>query len=132
MSLQETLSEKTGLLHARNLTAETVHADPVKRGYKQLEEVERELLLDRLAEEGVEVVAQRDLPVAPYVPLDEPTLRKEDLEFLRTGYRPVEVEEPGEDESDEFGADNQRLEQELEHSGPVGLSTEELNQMLDF
>lgn len=139
VSLQDTISGQTALLHASHLPAETRHdVDPVKRSRGQLEAVmQRELLLDRLAEEdSVEVVAQRDVPVAPYVPFDDLPLRKEDVEFLHSGRRSrphAAVPEPEwTDSEEEFADENQRLERELERSGPVGLSAEELNLMLDF
>lgn len=139
LSLNDTLSDKTTVLHARNLSLEMHHdVDPVKRGKGQLEAVlGQELLLDRLAEEDtVEVVAQRDVPVEPYVPFDDVALRKLDLDFLSTGYRarpPAAVAEPEwADSEEEFAEENERLQGELEHSGPVGLSADDLNQMLEF
>lgn len=137
LSLKDTLSDKTALLHARNLPLEWHQdVDPVKKGPGQLEEVLRqEALLDRLAEEGIEQVSQQDVPVEPYVPFDETPLRKEDLEFLDTGARPesrVAIPAPEwSDSEDEIDA-NRRLQGELELSGPVGLSAQELDQMLDW
>lgn len=135
-SLRETLSENTAQLHAKHVPMAGRSGDPKKRNKGQLaHEAEHEQLLDQLAEEGIDTVSQQDVPVPEYVPFDVPKLREEDLEFLRTGARPVTAFKEwsdSENESDDDDMDNLALQKDLEAQGPVGLSTEELNDMLDF
>lgn len=134
-SLASTFSNNTRALHASNVESRELFpsVDPVKhsKGYKEL--------LERLAEdpESIEHVSQRDLPLRLESPVDVPFLEDEDLDFIRTGVRNVESPLTADitidfDLEDEYGVQNKELAEELETRGPVGLSAQDLDDLLDF
>lgn len=139
ISLADTISENTHRLHASNVQQSVQHpGDPIKRS----KSATKNALIESLAEDpdSIEMVAHQDLPVPRHVPLGVTQLLTLDLEFIRTGTR-IRTASPAQDVSfestwDEDNIDDEEenmiLEGELAQSGLVGLSTEELNDLLDF
>lgn len=139
MRLSDTFSEKTAGLHAVNVVSDLYqnNVDPVKKS-----KISHASLLERLAEDkdSIEIVSRVDVPLRRDAPIGVPFLEDSDLAFLRTGMREtkfspliseMEFEEVDE-ERDETNAQNKTLQAELETRGSIGLSAQELNDLLDF
>lgn len=109
-NLKDTFSEATQQLHASNLPAQTEDdVDPVK-GLKL-----DTRLIDRLAEEPVDTI----LEVKPLKDVDD-ALTEDDLHFIKTGSRASIAE-------------NKNLQSQLlQQHGHLGLSKDELDDLLDF
>lgn len=111
--------------------------DPVKKGYDNLDAIIEILAAD---ENSVATVPEKVTPLADE-PIGVSTLTEEDLAFLRAGVgrhtqkaftSALDVSFDLTFDSDEELESNARLQDELEQSGGVGLTTEELNDLLDF
>lgn len=136
-NLNDTLSDRTSLLHASNLPprpSSRQFRDPVKKSSQSLDQLIETLAED---EDSIEIVAQKDLP-----PLEEEVtgyspLRKSDLEFLSTGRKQSlenhEVYDLSFDSTFD-GDEEQNIEfkTELESTGSVGLSQKDLEDLLEF
>lgn len=144
VNLRDTLSENTQQLHASKVIDRGIYkfpGDPTKRA-KGTDSAQAELI-ERLAEdpESIEHVSQRDLPVLEHIPVGLVPLLNEDLEFIRTGTRKsqpytlildISFESSWDEDNIEDEEENAALGKELEQSGLIGLTTEELNELLDF
>lgn len=127
------------MLHANNLEHSIQHfGDPVKGSNR----IWQNDVIERLANdpESIEVVSQQDIPVAPHVPLGLTPLLTLDLEFIRSGVRnrplsPVlalSFDSTWDENNIDDEEENMALEGEFAQTGLVGLSTEELNNLLEF
>lgn len=136
-SLSDTFSENTTRLHASNVEQTfQISGDPIKRSKDQND------VIERLANDpdSVEVVAQQDMPVPRHIPLSLTPLLTLDLEFIRTGVRnrpmsphmDLSFDSTWDEDNIEDEEENMALEGEFAQTGLVGLSSEELNNLLDF
>lgn len=144
-SLKDTLSESTQKLHANNVVNRDLYrhqGDPIKKP-NSITGSAQDDLIERLADdpESVEFVAKQDLPEPKHVPFGLTSFLTEDLEFIRTGIRKsqpptivldLSFESTSDEDNIEDEEGNLALEEELMQSGLVGLSAQELNDLLEF
>lgn len=127
------------MLHASNLEHSVQHfGDPIKGSKRMWQNDE----IERLANDAdsIEVVSHQDIPVPPHVPLGLTPLLTLDLEFIRSGVRnrplsPVlalSFDSTWDENNIDDEEENMALEGEFAHTGLVGLSTEELINLLEF
>lgn len=140
LTLRETLSDRTSLLHASNFPPPALaiqNRDPIKKTMGSLDAIIDELAED---EESVEIKPISDLtPLEEEIPGYSP-LSKTDIQFLKTGRRQL-VNTPEKEcnisfsissEDEDEDEKNQILRDELEKNGPIGLSRQELEDLLEF
>lgn len=140
-NLRDTFSASTHNLHASNVVGRDIYkfpGDPFKRA----KDADNRELIERLANDpdSIEHVAQRDVPQPRHVPVGLVPLLDEDLEFIRTGTRnkaytlvsDISFESTWDEDNIEDEEENAAYGTELEESGLIGLTTQELNDLLDF
>lgn len=142
ISLKDTLTENTHKLHASKLIEQDIHhrhGDPLKKSSASAD-IAREELIEELSEDpsSIEFINRPQVSELPHVPVGMDVFKSEDLEFIRTGVRrsqqvlDLSFESTWDEDNIEDEEDNLALGQEFAQQGLVGLSAEELNDLLDF
>lgn len=157
-NLKDTLSENTSELHASNIPSQEIVGDPLKGQTKPKSHMLRDSLIDELAEDpnSIETLPPHKQQ-RPYTPIGMEPFSKDDLDFfsqpsrlsvtednhyeyeeihkneMRLKFKEIDLENPKnfgfqEEEEEEVNAKEKDQADDLE----VGLTTQELNDLLDF